>query len=298
MGSPLRVLCCWALLAVAGCGGEASPPPRATPEPAVRSTTSPTAAPTARPAPAIVDAAAFEAFAADLPGVVGVAVGPAGAGEPDLLGPLRGGAAWSTIKVPIALRVLEEAGDPEGLTAAQDDLIRRALTASDNAAAAALWAPLGDTDGQRAAAVEEVLRAAGDASTQVSATGRDGFSPYGQTDWALPQQYGLMARLAGGCLEDPASGRYVLSLMGAVAPDQAWGLGTIGDGASYKGGWGPGTDGRYLVRQFGTFDTGGGEVVVAMAALPDDGQFASGTRMLSEVAAYLSRHARPAPAGC
>ena len=60
-----------------------------------------------------------------------------------------------------------------------------------------------------------------------------------------------MSRLAAGCVGSPASRELVLNLMGEVSSD-TWGLGSAGVPARWKGGWGPGTDDRYLVRQMGT----------------------------------------------
>ena len=81
-----------------------------------------------------------------------------------------------------------------------------------------------------------------------------------------------MASLAGGCV--PGSS-YLLSEMSQVIPGESWGLGEAGSQA-FKGGWGPGTNGGYLVRQMGTLPARGGTAVVAIAALPNDGQFSSG----------------------
>lgn len=300
-----------AAVLVAGCGGSDEPVADATPTPSAATPArtaelTPSAEPTPEPTPrpprrALTDAdvQAFEQFAQGLGGQAGIAVGPPGAGEPVVAGSLSSGAAWSTIKVPIALRVLSDVGGPSGLSAEQDDLMRRAITASDNAAAAALWEPLGASDEARAAAVAEVLRAAGDDGTQVSAVGRGEFSPYGQTEWSLDAQQRLMAALAGGCLPDRASGDYVLDLMGQIAADQTWGLGTTGPTARYKGGWGPGVDGLYLVRQMGVIEVDGGAAVAAIAAVPDDGSFASGTRMLSEIAIWLTQNVTPVKSpGC
>lgn len=220
---------------------------------------------------------------------VGATVGPPGSGAIASGGDLLSGAAWSTIKVPIALRVLEDAGGPDGLSAAQDGEIERALTASDNEAAEALFGELAATHGGTAGAadaVTEVLREAGDEETIVSTEGRDGFSPYGQTEWALPAQHRFMAALAGGCVADEASRVYVLELMGQVTSD-AWGLGSAGVPARWKGGWGPGTDGRYLVRQMGIVELGSGQIVVTVAVRPDDGTFESGQTIATDVVDWL-----------
>lgn len=221
----------------------------------------------------------FERFAAGLNGTVGLTLGAPGSGEVVKLGNLEGGSAWSTIKVPIALRVLDGGG-----SAAQRTQVERAITASDNSAADSLFAGLG-SPASAAASVTEVLRSAGDDSTQVSAVGRDGFSPYGQTDWPLESQHRFMAALAGGCVGEPNTREYVLGLMGRVTSD-SWGLGSFGSRARWKGGWGPGTDGRYLARQMGVVDTGAGKLVVTLAVIPSDGSFASGQAMASKVAAW------------
>ena len=99
--------------------------------------------------------------------------------------------AWSTIKVPIALQVIEDAGGPDGLSSSQASLIERAITASDNEAAAELFAGIaaehgGDT--AAAQAVTEIMRRAGDDQPDVSTQGRDGFSSYGQTQWPVEAQ--------------------------------------------------------------------------------------------------------------
>src|SRR5690606_17575397 len=132
----------------------------------------------------------------------------------------QSGSAWSTIKLPIAARTIEDAGGPEALPASSRDLIRRAITASDNAAAATLWEQLGSQHGGpsgAATAVGELLAAAGDTETTVSTVGRDGFSPYGQTEWSLRSQERFMSSLAAGCVA-PAARDELQSLMGQVVP--------------------------------------------------------------------------------
>lgn len=229
-----------------------------------------------RPGPA-----GFDRFAAGLPGEVGLTLGAPGRGEVTRLGKLAGGSAWSTMKVPIAIRVLDGGGTP-----AQRSEIQRALTASDNSAAESLFASLGSPTAA-AEAVTEVLRAAGDETTQVSSVGRDGFSPYGQTDWTLEAQHRFMAALAGGCVGKPGSRRAVLGLMGKVTSDR-WGLGSAGAPARWKGGWGPGTDGKYLVRQMGVIDTSSGPLVVTLAAVASDGSFESGQSLATKLASWAA----------
>ena len=240
--------------------------------------------------------AGVDSIAEDLGGEVGATVGAPGSGPAATGGSLRTGSAWSTIKVPIALRVLEDAGGPDNLSGSQRGQIERALTLSDNAAAAELFAGLGQAHGGvagAASAVTGVLRAAGDGTTVVSTQGRDGFSPYGQTEWSLPLQERFMAALAGGCIGDEASRAYVLDLMGRVSSD-TWGLGSAGVPASWKGGWGPDPGGGYLVRQMGILEVGGRQLVVTIAARANDGQFASAQALASAVARWIAGNASSA----
>lgn len=237
--------------------------------------------------------AGFDDLEASLPGQVGLAIGPPGSSPAASAGSLTTGSAWSTSKVPVALRILQQAGGPGGLSSAQADEIRRALTLSDNEAALSLFGDLEASYGGAAgaaAAVGEVLAEAGDTTTRVSSVGRDGFTPFGQTEWSLQLQELFMSKLAAGCVGSPASTEYVLGLMGEVSSD-TWGLGSAGLPARWKGGWGPGTDGRYLVRQMGTLDVGGEEAVVALAALPDDGSFETGQSMATSVAQWAAERA-------
>jgi beta-lactamase class A len=233
--------------------------------------------------------ASFDVLAGSLGGDVGIAFGPVGSGTMDRLGPLQSGSAWSTIKVPIAARVIEDAGGPDALPAATRDLISRAISASDNAAAASLWQELASRHGGpsgAAAAVSELLAAAGDTETTVSTVARDGFSPYGQTAWSLAAQARFMSALARGCVASAAAPE-LRSLMGQVVSGQRWGLGATGLPAYFKGGWGPGDDGRYLVRQAGVVERDGRAIAVALASVPADGQFATGTAAVSQLAGWV-----------
>ena len=237
--------------------------------------------------------AGLDALGRRLGGKIGATLGAPGAGPVASGGELRSGVAWSTIKVPIVLRVLQDAGGPAGLTARQRELSRRAITLSDNAAAAELFAGLERSHGGLAgasAAVTEVLREAGDDVTTVSTQGRGSFSTYGQTEWSLRRQHRFMAALAGGCIASSASRRFVLDLMSQVTSD-TWGLGSAGVPALWKGGWGPGADGRYLVRQMGEIRVHGRPLVVTVAAIADDGTYVSGQELATAAARLLARQA-------
>jgi len=226
-------------------------------------------------------AADLDALGDQLGAEVGATIGPPGA-EPLRAGSLQSGPAWSTIKVPIALAVAAQDG---GLGPTERGLVSAAITRSDNAAAAELFGQLGAL-GPATAKVTEVLRSAGDQQTQVSTQGRDGFSTYGQTEWSLTEQQRFMGALLNGCIGEPSSREFILEQMRSVTVDR-WGLGSAGVPALWKGGWGPGADGRYLVRQMGAIEVDGTEYAVTLAAIPGDGQFATGQSVATEIARWL-----------
>jgi hypothetical protein len=229
---------------------------------------------------AATDRARFQALESDLRGEVGLALSPVGSGEAvEELGSLRGGVAWSTIKVPLALAVAVR--EP---TERDEELIDAALTVSDNDASLALWERLGPPE-VAASAVQDVLAAAGDSSTRVEANVlRPGFTPFGQTQWSLAAQVRLMA-----ALPDLPNADEIRARMRRVVPEQRWGLAVIGEDVELKGGWGPDPDGRHLVRQMGI----AGPLAVALAAIPADGSFESGTDMLDRLAQWLGESQGP-----
>lgn len=234
----------------------------------------------------VISARARKEFAAierAHPGRLGVAVMPVGVdAEPETIGTLQTGVAWSTAKVPVALAVLRN-----GATAGEQADVRRALTASDNAAAQRLWDRLGG--GERAAvAAETVLRESGDDETSVESRGlRSGFTAFGQTRWSLANQARFMATLP--CLSYAPP---VLRAMGEVVPGQRWGLGTVGASPLLKGGWGPGTEpgvaGGYLDRQMGRVTVNGRTLAVAVAAEPSAGSHAAGIAALDALAGWVA----------
>jgi beta-lactamase class A len=130
------------------------------------------------------DRASFERLAASLGGQHGLAVSSLGMGQRvERVGSLRSAVAWSTGKVPVAMAVIAAGG----AQAERQDLTR-AITASDNAAATRLWSELGHGATAAGAATEQ-LRQAGDQRTQLEyRTLRAGYTPFGQTRWALADQ--------------------------------------------------------------------------------------------------------------
>ncbi|MDN5727579.1 MAG: hypothetical protein L0G99_16865, partial [Propionibacteriales bacterium] len=231
----------------------------------------------------------FAALERRLHARLGLAIAPVGGGRAQRLGRVSGGPAWSTAKVPLARAAL--AGRPSDQTR---PLIRRALRNSDNAAAESLWSGLG-SDRVAAGQVTQVLRLAGDRRTTIpSRRARDNFSIVGQTTWELTDQAAYGGTLACLPRTDP-----VRDDMRHVRADLQWGLGRL-DAAEFKGGWGPGADGRYLVRQFGTVRLpDGGMAAIAIAAIGTDGSYASGTAALDELADWAEQHlSAPTPTPC
>lgn len=240
------------------------------------------------PAPVETDrfAEEFAAAAADLDARVGIEVRPVGAGAPPVTaGDWTTGTAWSTIKVPLALAGLR-ATDPPAVT---EDM-RAAITQSDNAAAEAIWASLGDP-ATAAGKVEAILAEAGAPVTVQSQRVRPEFTAFGQTEWSLADQATFLSSAACNPANQP-----VIDLMGQIAPDQRWGLGEI-PGAKFKGGWGPSLEGDYLVRQFGVVPVGDGLAVVAVAVEPNSGAFDDGTQALTRIATWLQAHTDLLPVG-
>ena len=75
--------------------------------------------------------------------------------------------------------------------------------------------------------------------------------------------------------------------MGQVTQSQQWGAGTLPGTVGLKGGWGPDPDGGYFVRQLAIIrPRGGGQIAIAIAARPSDGEFATGVRNLDQVARW------------
>lgn len=225
----------------------------------------------------------FATFQIGLHAKVGVVVRAIGSGPvaPVALGgsDFSDQPAWSTIKIPLAIASTRQHGNDHPSSSAV-----AAITESDNAAAETIWEGLGDPP-TAAAAVGKVLHEAGDPTIVQSQKLRPAYTAFGQTDWSLSNQATFLA--AAAC--DPRN-QQVIDLMGQVTGDQRWGLGSLPD-AKIKGGWGPSPSGRYLVRQIAVVPAGPrGLTVVAMAAEPDSGSFADGTRVLTAIGEWLHAH--------
>lgn len=181
--------------------------------------------------------------------------------------------AWSTIKVPVAIAA-EEAG------VARPEWIDTAITVSDNDSAFLLFASLGG-DGKSVEAVEGLLGRYGNAPDMAALGLHGGSVPYGWTPWLLSDQAAFATQLP--CIE---AAEYTYDRMGEVVEWQRYGLGQLPE-ARFKGGWGPGTDDLYTVRQFGTVPVEEGLIGVAIVAHPRDGELATGEAMLDDLATEI-----------
>lgn len=217
---------------------------------------------------------------ADVKGRAGIAV-LFSDGSVATAGSQQVGNAWSTSKVPVIIAALKRSMSSVNLAWAFN-----AITESDNASAQTLWGTLGRGT-VAAKATDEVLRELNDAHTRTNPfVTREGYTAFGQTQWSLTNQTRVAASLA--CSPTAAEAK-VFALMGQVESSESWGLGTW-PGAHFKGGWGPGTDGRYLVRQFGALPLKGGWVPVAIAVIPASGSFADATADLDRMTSWLWNH--------
>jgi hypothetical protein len=214
----------------------------------------------------------FHDLSSSLTAEVGIAIASVGS-SPVSLGTWSSGVAWSTSKVPLVIAALR-AGVGTG------ELVSLTITQSDNAAAEELWSWLGNP-ADAARQVSAVIRDAGDAATVVESRRlREGYTAFGQTRWSLANQ----ARFAAG-LAQVAEASHVVDLMRGLTTDQRWGLAAKGFAA--KGGWGPGPNDDYLVRQFGVVPTASGTVGVAIAAEVHDGGYEAGVDVINRLADWV-----------
>lgn len=216
----------------------------------------------------------FERMAMTLPaGDVGVAV--FNGQHVNSFGSWTTGAAWSTIKVPLSIAALRT-----DQSAAKTPM-QQAISQSDNAAADQMWHMLGDPKAA-ADAVNTVLREGGDAGVSVQSQQiHPPYSPYGQTEWSADQAAIFTFGLP--CIPDAMPVLHQMRNLGSI---QRWGLATFPDVAA-KGGWGPGRDGGYLVRQIALVSNSRGTFAASLAAEPVDGSFETGVAMLDILGAWI-----------
>ena len=187
------------------------------------------------------------------------------------------------MKVPVAIAMVVTKAKAHP---SQDTLrlMRLAITQSDNDAAMALWSRLGAPT-SAAARTQAVLRAGGDTTTVVpSRRLRPQFSPFGQSNWSLAAQATFAASLS--CMANTGP---VLEMMGKVTSSQRWGIGTLSATVAFKGGWGPATNGAYLVRQMAVVRLAdGSRIGLAIAARPAGGRFDTGVADLNAIARWFA----------
>ncbi|MGD7001935.1 hypothetical protein [Corynebacterium halotolerans] len=190
-------------------------------------------------------------------------------------GRLMSGAAWSTVKVPLAVAALRS--DPDLVP-----VVNAAIEESDNDVAVELWESLGDAVSAREQ-VEAVLRETGDEVTVIDGDHfEENSRGFGDSEWTLAAQAKLAVQMR--CM---AGAGPVLESMGHINDEHRYGLGQVAD-TVFKGGWGPDEDtGDYLVRQFGLFPVGSGEVGIALAVHPGDGSYETGQLALTRIAEAL-----------
>ena len=242
--------------------------------------------------------ASFDRLAAGIPGRIGVAIAPLGSGPVRTFGTLQVGHAWSTMKVPVLATVLSELEHSNEILGPQGRVeASRALEASDNAAAEALFSHLEQTDGGlpgASQAAQATLQAAGDDTTTVNtAPNSSGFTTWGQSEWPASGEVSFYRSLARGCLLNSDDTSYVLGLMRNVESDQRWGAGSAGFPSgvpvAFKGGWGPEDGGGYLVRQTAIVGSGDQGYVFSMLTRPSNGSFSTGAQQLTQIGAWVAR---------
>jgi hypothetical protein len=289
-------------IATGGCGAAAQDNAASGATPSVaptRSAATPRAEPSPRPDAAAVVATAL---ARRMPAETGVAIATLDGGPVVSVGPEAPTAAWSTMKLPVIVTVLQarRAGALPGETeptAVERDAIGRAISASDNAAAQSLYGELTARYGDDHAAtrrIDETLRLAGDARTHVNfRVSRPGFSSFGQTRWKLPDIARFYRALAAGRLLGAADDELVLGAMADVDANQRWGAHAVswprGGAALVKGGWGPTPAGAYDVLQVAIV-RGETKLILAFATVAPT--FAAGQERLTGLAAAAAHALR------
>jgi hypothetical protein len=240
----------------------------------------------------------FEALAASLPASVGLAIEPLGGEEVLEFGDLlTAGHAWSSIKPAILATVLKEGG--ESLGPEEEAWAQSAITASDNEAAASLFATIEGRQGGlegASAAVSQTIQEGGSTGTAVATAPPPpgAVSTYGQTVWPVGEAVRFYHGLGRCEVLGPSGTDYIVSLMEGVIPEQRWGLGEGGfsssDRVAMKGGWGPDSEagGGYLVRQSGLIQGPTGGVAVAMIAIDESGSYPAGAADLTRMAQWLA----------
>jgi beta-lactamase class A len=160
----------------------------------------------------------------------------------------------------------------------------QAIKVSDNAAASALWAAIGGASGLAAANKKLGLR-----STRPGPGGA-----WGSTTTSAADQIRLLTALTSA--KSPLSAkhrRYVLGLMGDVAPEQSWGVsaaGRKGSDVALKNGWLPRErdGGRWTVNSIGRVRDRGHTYLIAVISRRH-GSMGTGVETVEHVSRLVAR---------
>lgn len=209
-------------------------------------------------------------------------------------GSWKGGRAWSTIKVPLAIAAIQKkantgsVSDPYGGSCnhSLNSAVNAAITQSDNCAAWWLWVALGGDNSSAGSKVTEVIRAGGDSSTEVNGTRNGSYLTSGKTDWSLINQ----AIFASNMSSISGSSGVLSKMKTHNAADGSHGLASNYT-SMVKGGWGD-SDGA-ATRQFGLIKLNNGKCSAVAIGTNKGSNFS----MLDKIVKVLLNHEDDLPAG-
>ncbi|TMR23690.1 hypothetical protein ETD86_07605 [Nonomuraea turkmeniaca] len=194
-------------------------------------------------------------------------------------------ATASIVKVDIVMALLLRAQrQRRGLSAWERRAAARAIKASDNAAASALWSAIGGASGLAAANKKFGLR-----ETRPGPGGA-----WGATTTSAADQVRLLTALTSS--KSPLSAkhrRYVLGLMADVASEQSWGVsasGGKGADVALKNGWLPRErhGGRWTVNSMGRVKSRGHTYLIAVLS-ERHGSMGSGVKTVERVSKLVTK---------
>ncbi|MEV0388527.1 serine hydrolase [Nonomuraea sp. NPDC050643] len=204
---------------------------------------------------------ALDRYLDEIPGQVAVSVRDQSTGRSYSYNPGLRTATASIVKVDLVMALLLKAQrQRRGLTPEERRAAERAIRVSDNTAASALWTAIGGASGLATANRRLGLRE--------TVPGPGGV--WGSTTTSAADQVRLLTALTSP--RSPLSAknrRYVLGLMGGVAPEQAWGVsasGRKGADVALKNGWLPRErhGGRWTVNSIGRVRDRGRTYMIAV----------------------------------
>ncbi|MFC4113416.1 serine hydrolase [Nonomuraea zeae] len=227
---------------------------------------------------------ALSRYLDDVPGQLAVAIRDLSTGRSFSYNRGLRTATASIVKVNIVVALLLQAQRRHRrLTGWERRAAARAIKVSDNAAASALWAAIGGAFGLAAANSKLGLR-----STRPGPGGA-----WGSTTTSAADQLRLLTALTSA--DSPLSAqhrRYVLRLMGDVAPEQSWGVsaaGRKGADVALKNGWLPRErdGGRWTVNSIGRVRDRGHTYLIAVISRRH-GSMGAGVKAVEHVSALMA----------